>query len=66
MIKRKNGQVSLELATAFICIFLLLLAAVKLSVWLVGQMTVRQENFESTRPNTGGIVSEPTQKLDFF
>ena len=49
MLKNKilKGQVSLELAAAFICVFILLLASVKLCTWAVGRMVVRQEDFET-------------------
>jgi hypothetical protein len=72
MLKNKlkaQGQVSLELGTAFVCILLLLVASAKLCTWLVGQMVVRQENYEASRAagsSTGDPVNEPTQKLDFF
>lgn len=73
--ERKRAQVSLEIATALICIFILLLASVKLCAWLVGRMVVRQEDFESTRVNAGienieVPVNETNtaryQNLDFF
>jgi len=49
MFKRIKGQVSLELGAAFLCIFLLLLASVKLCVWLAGRMVTRQERYEAFR-----------------
>lgn len=65
-----TGQVSLELATAFVCILMLLLASVKLSVWVVGQMVTREQGYRDTRitgGNAGDPVNEPTNKpLDFF
>ena len=69
---RLKAQVSLELGTAFVCIFLLLVAGAKLCTWLVGQMVTRQENYQTTRPgegsdgDAGNPVHEPAQKLDFF
>jgi hypothetical protein len=70
-----KGQVSLELATAFICIFILLLASVKLCTWLAGRIVVRQEDFEASRAraasaNIGEEVNESNtaryQNLHFF
>lgn len=68
---KTQGQVTLELATAFICIFLLLIASVKLCTWFLGQMVVRQENYESSRAratstNIGEPLNEPTQNFEFF
>jgi hypothetical protein len=70
--KKIKAQISLELATAFVCILILLIASVKLCTWLAGQMVVRQENYENSRAiatdpgHTGEPVNEPTQRLDFF
>jgi len=47
--KKIKAQVSLELAFAFFCIFILIIAAVKLSTWLIGRMVVRQEDYENSR-----------------
>lgn len=74
-LKKANGQASLELATAIICIFLILIASAKLCTWAIGRMVVRQEDFENTRiiaanTNIGVEVDEssPTryQDLHFF
>lgn len=70
MQKKNKAQVSLELAGAIICIFILLLASVKLCTWAVGRMVVRQENFENSRVEAGSTiigeeVVEPTQELQF-
>lgn len=54
-----TGQVSLELGTAFICIFLILLASVKICTWVVGRMVVRQEDFEKN-PNYGRVTAAST------
>ena len=51
--KKMKAQVSLELAFAFICIFILIIAAVKLSTWLIGRMVVRQEDYEGSRVSAG-------------
>jgi hypothetical protein len=51
--KKSRAQVSLELAFAFICIFILIIAVVKLSTWLIGRMVVRQEDYENTRVEAG-------------
>jgi len=47
-LRRHKGQVSLEIATAFLCVFIILLASVKLCVWVVRYMVVRQEDFETS------------------
>jgi Na+-transporting methylmalonyl-CoA/oxaloacetate decarboxylase gamma subunit len=49
MMRKKRAQISLELGLAFILIFMLLLAGVKLSVWLIGRMVDRQEDYERSR-----------------
>ena len=73
--KRINGQISLELGAAFICIFLILLASVRIATWVVGRMVVRQEDYESTRTTAGstnieqGVDESDTaryKKLDVF
>jgi len=62
-IRNTKAQISLELATAFFCMFLLLLASVKLCVWVVERMVVRQEDFDNSRveagtPGAGGFGEE--------
>ena len=74
-LRRNRGQVSLELGAAFLCVFILLLASVKLCTWAVGRMVVRQEDFEGSRveagsTNIGVEVDESDsaryQELHFF
>jgi hypothetical protein len=48
MRKENKAQISLEIATAFLCAFIILLASVKLCTWLVRYMVVRQEDFEAS------------------
>ncbi|OGX17148.1 MAG: hypothetical protein A3K83_03710 [Omnitrophica WOR_2 bacterium RBG_13_44_8b] len=71
--KKNNAQISLELGAALICIFLLLLASVKLCTWAVTRIAYRQQDYETTRTSassTGAEVNEsdPSKypKLDFF
>lgn len=77
MLKNKilKGQVSLELGATFICIFLILLASVRICTWAVGKMVVRQEDYERSRiaagsTNIGQEVDEKDttryKKLDVF
>ncbi len=54
-----TGQVSLELATAFICMFILVLASVKIATWVAGRMVVRQEDFETSQ-NYGRVTAGST------
>lgn len=72
---RLNGQVSLELGAAFVCIFLILLAGVRIATWVVGRMVVRQEDYERSRivagsTNIGQGVNESNparyKKLNVF
>lgn len=72
---KDKAQITLELATAFICVFILILASVKICTWAVGRMVVRQEDYEKSRieatsTNIGKELDEsnPTryQKLRFF
>ncbi|MFA5144933.1 MAG: hypothetical protein WC723_02890 [Candidatus Omnitrophota bacterium] len=61
----KKAQVTLELATALICIFLLLLASVKLGTWLIGRMVVRQEDYETSRVAAGSTnIGEAVDESD--
>jgi hypothetical protein len=62
--KKTKAQVSLELGLAFVCIFILLIASVRLSFWLVSRMVARQQDFEGSRPRAtsdllGTEVDEP-------
>jgi len=61
-----KGQSSLELALAIFCVFLLLLASVKLCTWAVGRLVVRQEDFEDTRVEAGtpATIGEPIDESD--
>lgn len=72
---KNKGQVSLELGAAFICIFLILLASVRIATWVVGRMVVRQEDYERSRvsaasTNIGQEVDESDttryKKLNIF
>jgi len=74
-LKKNKGQVSLELATAFFCILLILVASARLCTWAIGRMVVRQEDFENSRitaasTNIGVEVDESNparyQDLHFF
>lgn len=54
--KKGKGQVSLELGAAFICIFIILFATIKICTWVVGRMVVRQEDYE-TSANYGRVTA---------
>jgi len=61
---RKNkAQVSLELATAFICAFILLLASVKMCTWVMSRVVVRQEDFEASRLEAGDPEVNQNQEV---
>lgn len=55
MIKKPSAQVSLELAVAFIGIFLLLLGALKIFVWVNQRLVLRQEAYDATRVTAAGM-----------
>ncbi|KPK98528.1 MAG: hypothetical protein AMJ95_04000 [Omnitrophica WOR_2 bacterium SM23_72] len=57
--KRRKAQVSLELGTAFVLIFLLLFASFNLARWIVGRLVLRQETYEASRQG----ASDPFQHL---
>ena len=59
---KNKAQISLELATAFFCIFLILLASVKICTWVVGRMVVRQEDYEGSgeRQQYGRVTAGST------
>ena len=67
-----TGQVSLELGAAFICIFIILFASIKICTWVVGRMVVRQEDYEASRNSaTIGVEVDESdtaryKKLDLF
>lgn len=69
---KNNAQISLELGLAFVLIFLLLLASVKLSVWIVSTLMQRNDIYESSRPGAtyehlGAEIDEDSlQPLRFF
>lgn len=44
-----SGQSTLELTVAMIAVFILLLASVKLFVWVNERLVLRQEDYEATR-----------------
>ena len=46
---RCRAQISLELGTAFVLIFLLLFGSVNLARWLVARMFYRQQIYENSR-----------------
>ncbi|MFH0827149.1 MAG: hypothetical protein V1923_04625 [Candidatus Omnitrophota bacterium] len=50
---RRRAQISLELGTAFILIFILLFASVNLARWLVGRMVTRNLIYENSRASAG-------------
>jgi hypothetical protein len=73
MVNRKRGQASLELATALLCGFILLVACVKLSTWLIGKIVTGQEAFENSRVTAASTsIGTPVSgdsgypKLHFF
>ena len=47
--KGRKAQVSLELGTAFVLVFLLLFGSVNLARWLVSRMAGRQHEYEGSR-----------------
>jgi hypothetical protein len=56
-IRKNMGQVSLELATAFVCMFILMIASIKICSWVIDKMAVRQQDYESSRVNAGDEAS---------
>ena len=64
--KRENrAQSSLELSVALIAVMMLIVAMVRLFVWITGRMVKRQVYYDSTRvvatePGTEGEYNEPT------
>jgi len=53
--KSNNGQVSLEVTVAFICIMLLLFASVRIFVWMNQRMVQRQKDYENSRVAAGSV-----------
>lgn len=73
--KRRNGksaQASLEIALSLICVFLLLLGALKIFLWVNSRLVMRQEDYEKSRVWNANIpfVLMPDEskfpKLDIF
>ena len=70
--KRHRAQVSLELGTAFVLLFLLLFGSVNLARWLVARMAYRQQSYEGSRASAtsdhlGMEVDETNYRpLSFF
>jgi hypothetical protein len=60
------GQVSLEISVALICVFLLVIAAIKICTWLTEQLAFRQENYESTRTAGSSIDDSGYPQLNIF
>lgn len=80
-VKRKvflTGQVTLEIAFALVCVFLLLLGSAKVFVWVNERLVLRQEDYEGSldygRVKAGSSSEEvplresssPYPKLDIF
>ncbi len=57
-----TGQASLELALSVICIFLLLLGALKIFVWVNSRLVTRQELYEESRISAGS--DDPGKQID--
>lgn len=52
----KKGQVTLEIALALTCIFLLLLGSMKIFLWANNRFIIRQEDYESD-PTKGRVAA---------
>lgn len=48
-----TGQITLELAASFICVFLLLWGSFQVFLWVSKRFVVRQEDYETTRVSAG-------------
>jgi hypothetical protein len=60
-----GGQATIEVTLAFICIFILLFAAIKIFIWITETMVQRQEDFEASRVDAGSIgQNEPGVYVD--
>lgn len=56
--RSKKAQVTLELASSFICILLLLWGSLQLLLWVNKRFVVRQVEYEATRVDAGSSSSE--------
>ncbi len=54
---RRSGQVTLELAVALLVVMLLIVATVKIFVWLNEGIVRRQYRYENSRIAAGGVES---------
>ena len=66
----KRGQASLEMSVAMIGALLLLVACIKVYVWINGRLLNRQQAYEASRvaagraaPGQGVAWNEPSEKL---
>lgn len=62
-VNKVKAQVSLELATAFLCVFILLLASVKMCTWVMSRVVVRQEDYEASRLQAGDADANQNQEV---
>ncbi len=58
----KKGQSSLEMAIAFVAVFILLLGSARIFVWLNQRMVTRQEAYEQTR--IAAASNQPGRAVD--
>lgn len=67
----RRGQASLEMTVALMGTLLLLFGSVKVFLWMVERLVVRQQSYETTRVAAGGDEpgkrwNEPTAPLRIF
>ena len=63
MIKKMNGQSTLELTVALILVSMLVLASVKMFLWFSDRMVLRQERYEANRVAAGNMVQDDSAAL---
>lgn len=67
---KRNGQASLEMTVAMLCLMTLLFGSVKVFLWLVDRVATRQVDYSKTRVEAGscefpcgGIWNDKASKM---